>query len=250
METLIAGTGLLSTLDLLAFGAPGWGGTLLGGLANSLQIAAGAYGLGLVIGILGAYGKLYGGPITRDLLAVYTTIVRAVPELILILILYYAVTDALNHALVSSGYGRVQISGLGAGIAVLGVVQGAYATEVLRGAILAVPHGQIEAARAMGMSPLLLARRITLPTMLGFALPGMANLWLIATRDTALLAVVGFGELTLLTRQAAGATKAYFTFFVVAGLIYLLITLISGQFFKRIERWARRGEPDMRKAAR
>lgn len=250
METLIAGTGLLSTLDLLAYDAPGWGGTLLGGLANSLQIAAGAYGLGLVIGILGAYGKLYGGPITRDLLAVYTTIVRAVPELILILILYYAVTDALNNTLVSLGYGRVQISGLGAGIAVLGVVQGAYATEVLRGAILAVPHGQIEAARAMGMPPLLLARRITLPTMLGFALPGMANLWLIATRDTALLAVVGFGELTLMTRQAAGATKAYFTFFIVAGLIYLLITLISGQFFKRIERWARRGEPDMRKAAR
>lgn len=246
METLIAGLGFLSTLDLLAYDSPGWGGALLGGLAKSLQIAVGAFGLGLVIGILGAYGKLYGGPVARDLLAVYTTIVRAVPELILILILYFALTQAVNDALNSWGFARIQISGLVAGIAVLGVVQGAYATEVLRGAILAVPHGQIEAARAMGMPPLMLARRITLPTMLGFALPGMANLWLIATRDTALLAVVGFGELTLTTRQAAGGTKAYFTFFIVSGLIYLTITVISGQVFRRIEQWARRGERDLR----
>lgn len=245
MDSLIAALGLESTLGLLSLSPPGWGGNLLRGLANSIQIALGAFGLGLVIGTLGAYGKLYGGPVVKDLLAVYTTIVRAVPELILILILYYAVTDALNHALVNAGYDRIQISGLAAGIAVLGVVQGAYATEVLRGAILAVPPGQIEAARAMGMPPMMLARRITLPAMMGYAIPGLANLWLIATKDTALLAVVGFGELTLETRQAAGSTKAYFTFFVAAGLIYLVITLLSQRIFGRIERWARRGEPQI-----
>jgi polar amino acid transport system permease protein len=243
LEGLIAALGLESTLGLLSLSPPGWGGNLLRGLANSIQIALGAFGLGLVIGTLGAYGKLYGGPVVRDLLAVYTTIVRAVPELILILILYYAVTDAVNQALVASGYDRIQISGVMAGIAVLGVVQGAYATEVLRGAILAVPPGQVEAARAMGMPPLMLARRITLPAMLGFAIPGLANLWLIATKDTALLAVVGFGELTLETRQAAGSTKAYFTFFLAAGALYLMLTLISQRLFGRIERWARRGEP-------
>ncbi len=243
MEGLITASGLGQALDLLALSPPGWGGNLLRGLVNSIQIALGAFGLGLLIGLLGAYGKLYGGPVTRDLLAVYTTIVRAVPELILILILYFAVTDALNQVLVASGYARIQISGVVAGIAVLGVVQGAYATEVLRGAILAVPAGQIEAARAFGMPPLMLARRITLPAMLAFALPGLANLWLIATKDTALLAVVGFGELTLETRQAAGATKAYFTFFVAAGLLYLLISLVSGRMFAWLERRARRGEP-------
>ena len=242
MEALIAGTGLLPTLGLLAYDAPGWGGALLGGLGKSLQIAVGAYGLGLVIGILGAYGKLYGGPILKDLLAVYTTIVRAVPELILILILYYAVTDALNNALVSAGYGRVQISGLAAGIAVLGVVQGAYATEVLRGAILSVPPGQIEAARAMGMPPLMLAWRVTLPQMLAAAIPGLANLWLIATKDTALLAVVGYAELTLVTRQAASTSKAYFTFFLAAGAMYLAISVLSTLLFGRIEAWARRGQ--------
>lgn len=208
-----------------------------------MQIALGAYVLGLVIGTAGAYGKLYGGPFVRDLLEVYTTIVRAVPELVLILLLFYAGTDLVNRAMAALGYGPVDISALVAGIVVLGVVQGAYSTEVLRGAILAVPQGQIEAARAYGMSPGLLLRRITLPAMLPYAIPGLANLWLIATKDTALLAVVGFSELTLETRQAAGATKAYFTFFMAAGVLYLCLTLFSNVIISRVERWSRRGMP-------
>lgn len=232
-----------SLSDLLAFSPPGWGGNLLRGLLNSVQIAVGAYALGLLIGTAGAYGKLYGGPVLRDLLGVYTTVVRAVPELVLILLLYYAGTDLLNRALEAAGYARVDISGLVAGIGVLGFVQGAYSTEVLRGAILAVPQGQIEAARAYGMPPLLLLRRITLPGMLPFAIPGLANLWLIATKDTALLAVVGFNELTQETRQAAGSTKAYFTFFLTAGVLYFMLTLVSNLVIGRVERWSRRGMP-------
>ena len=210
---------------------------------HSVQIALGAFGLGLLIGTAGAYGKLYGGPVVRDLMEVYTTIVRAVPELVLILLLYYAGADLINRVLESFGYARIDISGLVAGIGVLAFVQGAYSTEVLRGAILAVPQGQIEAARAYGMAPFLLMRRITLPAMLPYAIPGLANLWLIATKDTALLAIVGFNELTLETRQAAGATKAYFTFFMAAGVLYLLLTLFSNAIIARVERWARRGMP-------
>lgn len=244
IDALFDALGLARAAELLALSPPGWGGNLLRGLWNSLQIAAGAFGLGLLIGTFGAFGKLYGGPVARDLLAVYTTVVRAVPELVLILILYYAGTDMLNRALVAMGHARVEVSGLAAGIAVLGVVQGAYATEVIRGAILAVPAGQIEAARAMGMPPGLLARRITLPAMLATAIPGLANLWLIATKDTALLAVVGFAELTQETRQAAGATKAHFTFFMAAGALYLTVTLVSARGFALLERRARRGLPD------
>ncbi|MGE0503243.1 MAG: ABC transporter permease [Rhizobiaceae bacterium] len=240
----------LGTLDLLAPYPPGWGGNLLRGLAASLQIALGAYALGLLIGTFGAYGKLYGGPIVRDLLEVYTTIVRGVPELVLILLIYYAGTDLLNRLIGVFGYGAIDINGLVAGIVVLGFVQGAYSTEVLRGAILAVPQGQIEAARAYGMPPLMLMRRITLPAMLPFAIPGLSNLWLIATKDTALLAVVGFSELTLETRQAAGATKAYFTFFVAAGMLYLLVTLVSSLVIARFEKWSRRGQPAIAGAGR
>jgi polar amino acid transport system permease protein len=167
--------------------------------------------------------------------------VRAVPELVLILLLYFAGTDLLNRLLEAFGYQRIDINGLVAGICVLGVVQGAYSTEVIRGAILGIPQGQIEAARAYGMSPGLMLRRITLPAMLPFAIPGLANLWLIATKDTALLAIVGFNELTQETRTAASTTKAYFTFFLAAGALYLLITLFSNVIIARIEKWARRG---------
>ena len=248
IETLFTPLLQVSTLDLLALSPPGWGGNLLRGLANSIIIAVGAFGFGLAIGIGGAYGKLYGGPVVRDLLAVYTTVVRAVPELVLILLLYYAGTDLINQALTAIGYQRIDISGLAAGIAVLGFVQGAYSTEVIRGAILAIPQGQIEAARAYGMSPGLLLRRITLPAMLPFAIPGLANLWLIATKDTALLAVVGFYELALATRQAAGVTKAYFTFFFAAGVLYLLLSLFSNLIIGRVEAWSRRGMPSLKEA--
>lgn len=197
------------------------------------------------IGVFGAWCKLYGGPVARDLAAVYTTIVRAVPELVLILLLYYAGTDLLNRALGAFGYPPADINGLVAGVFVVGVVQGAYSTEVLRGAILAIPQGQIEAARAYGMSPLLTMRRITLPAMLPFAIPGLANLWLIALKDTSLLAIVGVNELTQVTRTAGGQTKAYFTFFVSAGVIYLILTLLSMLVLGRIERRARRGMPSV-----
>ena len=243
MSGLVAAT---AALELLQLEPPGWGAPLLRGLLASVLIALGAYGLGLVLGLFGAFAKLQGGPVARDMAAVYTTVVRAVPELVLILILFYAGTDAVNQILLSLGYDRIQISGVAAGIGVLGVVQGAYATEVLRGAIQAVPAGQIEAARAMGMSPGLIARRVTLPLMLPNALPGLGNLWLNATKDTALLAVVGFAELTQTTRQAAGATQAYFTFFMAAGALYLAISLLSGWGFALLERRARRGQSELR----
>ena len=207
------------------------------------MIAVGSYGIGILVGVAGAFGKLYGGPVVRDLLELYTTLVRAIPELVLILLLYYAGTDLINRLLEAFGYQRIDINGLVAGICVLGIVQGAYSTEVIRGAILAIPQGQIEAARAYGMSAGLMLRRITLPAMLPYAIPGLANLWLIATKDTALLAIVGFNELTQETRTAASTTKAYFTFFLAAGALYLLITLVSNVIIARIENWSRRGMP-------
>lgn len=246
MELILDSLGLAKSAELLSLSPPGWGGNLLRGLANSLQIAFGAFGFGLVIGLFGASGKLYGGVVVRDLLAIYTTVIRAVPELVLILILYYVGTDLINQASSALGYGRVEISGVVAGIWVLGIVQGAYATEVLRGAIQAVPKGQIEAARAFGMSAPQVFRRITLPAMLPNALPGLSNLWLIATKDTALLAIVGFAELTLETRQAAGSTRAYFTFFLAAGAIYLVMTLVSGRVFGWLEARYRRGQAGAR----
>ena len=228
--------------EILAFGSTGYGDELLWGAAMSLLIAVLAYGLGLLIGIAGALSKLGGSTLTRTIAEGYTTLVRAVPELILILILYYAGTATLNQLLEQAGFAAMAINGFAAAVLVLGFVQGAYSTEVLRAAIQAIPVGQMEAAKAYGMSPWLIFRRITLPAMLPFAIPGLANLWLIVTKDTALIAVVGYTELALATRQAAGNTKMYFTFFLVAGLIYLIITLVSQRGFAMLEKRVRRGQ--------
>lgn len=228
--------------EILAFGPTGYGDELLWGAAMSISIALLAYFLGLLIGIAGALSKLNGSTLTRTITQGYTTLVRAVPELILILILYYAGTATLNQLLEGFGYETVAINGFAAAVLVLGFVQGAYSTEVLRAAMQAIPVGQMEAAKAYGMSPWLIFRRITLPSMLPYAIPGLANLWLIVTKDTALIAVVGYTELALATRQAAGNTKMYFTFFIVAGLIYLIITLVSQRGFAMLERRVRRGQ--------
>lgn len=217
---------------------------MLEGLWSTFQIAFGAFIMGLCIGLLGALGKLHGRRLTRWLLEIYTTLIRAVPELVLILLLYYAGTGAVNQLLEMMGRRPIDISGMVAGIVVLGIVQGAYATEVIRGAMRAIPKGQLEAAQAFGMSPFTRLRRITIPAMIPHAIPGMANLWLIVAKDTALLAVVGFTELALVTRQAAGITQAYWVFFLAAGALYLSLTLVSNVIFRRLERYSRRGQPE------
>ena len=222
-----------------------WGPNFLRGLIATLQIAFGAYFLGIAIGILGALGKIYGGKVLKLILDTYTTLIRAVPELVLILLLYYAGTSALNQLLEASGFEPVNISGVAAGIFVLGFVQGAYETEVFRGALLAIPKSETDAAVAFGMSRFKLFRRILIPAMIPLALPGMANLWLICTKDTALLAVVGFEELALVTKQAAGKTRLFLEAFTVAAFLYLCITLVSNLFFRWLEGRTTRGHPQL-----
>lgn len=233
--------------DLLAWAPPGWGYVLVRGLIISIGIAVGGYIMGLLLGLGGALGKLYGGPILKNLLEGYTTIVRAVPELILILLLYYAGTQFLTYLLEQMGFQRIDINGVLAGIVVLGFVQGAYSTEVLRGAIQSIPFGQIDAAKAYGMSGWLRFHRVVIPAMLPLAIPGLANLWLIITKDTALLAVVGIdpSELSLATRQAAGHTKQYFLFFMAAFFLYLALSFVSNLAFRALERRVTRGQPSL-----
>jgi polar amino acid transport system permease protein len=229
--------------QVLSFGDQGYADEMLRGAWMTLQISFCAYAMGLVIGLAGAMGKLRGNPITRTILNVYTTFVRASPDLILILLLYYAGTSLLNSWLAAYGYSAVRISGFVAAVAVLGFMQGAYQTEVLRAAIQAIPIGQIEAALAFGMSARLRFRRIIIPVMLPLAVPGLANLWLEVTKASSLIAVVGYTELLLAARQAAGNTKLYLLFFSCAALVYLAITLISNQVFRRLETYCRRGTP-------
>ena len=231
--------------ELLSYGNKGYLDELFWGALNTIQISIFGYALGCTLGLLGAVGKLSGGSWTKYFLNGYTTLFRAVPELVLILLLYYAGTDSLNVLLMAMGFDPISVNPLLAAIFVLGIVQGAYSTEVLRAAIQAVPVGQVEAAKAYGMPSLLRFRRIVLPAMLPFAIPGLANLWLNITKDSALVAVIGSTELANVTRIAAGGSKRYLVFYLLAAAIYLIISISSNQFFAWLERRVRRGQPKL-----
>lgn len=245
--TLIAAVVPFTTL--LSFGDSGYGDELLWAALRTLEISIFGYAFGLALGLCGALGKIAGPIWLRYALGIYTTLFRALPELILIMLLYYAGTDGVNRLLAGLGFGALQLNGMIAAIFVLGIVQGAYSTEVLRAAITAVPTGQLEAASAMGMSAGLRFRRITLPTMLPHALPGLANLWLNITKESALVSIVGYTELALATQQAAGVSKQYFVIYLVAQGIYLSISLVSVWLFSRAEKRLRRGQSFARGAA-
>jgi polar amino acid transport system permease protein len=231
--------------ELLSYGNKGYLDELVAGAGTTIIISVFAYAFGISLGLMGALGKLSGGRFLRWVLNVYTTVFRAVPELVLIMLLYYAGTDGLNQIMIAIGFGPINLNGVAVAIFVLGFVQGAYSTEVLRAAIQAVPLGQIEAAKAYGMGGVTLFRRITLPAMLPYAIPGLANLWLNITKDSALVSVVGTIELANATRIAAGGSKYYLTFYLMAAAIYWAISIASNMGFGWLEKRVRRGQPKL-----
>jgi polar amino acid transport system permease protein len=220
-----------------------WAGPLLWGALTTLEIALLSYALGLLLGLFGAVAKLSGRAPLVGLSTLYSTVVRSIPELLLIILLYYAGSQLLESLLRDLGFEvTVNISGFVAAVGVLAFVQGAYMTEVFRGAINAIPKGHIEAADAFGLSRWQRFHRIVLPEMLPNALPGLSNLWLILVKDTALVSVVGFEELFFTAQQAAASTRSYFVFYTAAGALYLVMTLGSNAIFQRTERVVRRGQ--------
>jgi His/Glu/Gln/Arg/opine family amino acid ABC transporter permease subunit len=225
-------------LDFQGYGWVFWAGTKI-----TLLVGLSAAPLVLALGLLGAWGKLAGNPIAQGIAGAYTTIVRGVPELVLILLVYYGITIVLQHLLsvATGGEVLVDIDPFTAGTLTLGVIYGAFTTEVFRGAFLALDRGQIEAARACGMSRTLALRRIMLPQVWRFAIPGLGNIWLLLIKATALMSIVQLPELMRMTDVAARAVKMPFTFYFGASIIYLLITIVSLLLFQRAEAWANRG---------
>lgn len=224
----------ISEMSNLLF-AEGWIQTLAQGAVKTLGISLGAFALGLCIGLLVALIKLRGPRWMVACANCYTTLYRAVPELLLILLLYYAGTDLLNLAMAAMGRPSVEINGFLAAVVVLGIVQGAYSGEVIRGAVEAIPAGLVEAGRAYGMSRVKLLSRIILPCMLPFAIAGLSNLWLVLVKESALISVVGYSELLTAGRQAAASTKHYLLFYLVVAAFYYVITLVSSMVFRKFE---------------
>ncbi|HVJ39891.1 MAG TPA: ABC transporter permease subunit [Dongiaceae bacterium] len=236
--------GSQSNWALLAYGDTGWGDELLRGLGLTVQISLCAYLVGFALGLLGAGAKLSSNVWLRRLADLYTTIIRAVPELLLILLLFYSGTSALTALLIGIGFATedIQISGFAAAVAALGFIYGAYMTEILRGAIQAVPKGQMEAARAFGMHAPLRFRRILFPLMLRYALPGMGNQWLNITKDSAYITVTGsVVELLSAGANAAGSTKEYLFFYSTTACVFLVLTVASMLALAALEKRLNRG---------
>jgi len=221
----------------------GYGWMLWEGLQITVLVGLCALVVALAMGLIGCWGKLSGNRVARGVADVYTTVVRGVPELVLIILVYYGVTTLLQH-LLQAIYGAevlIDIDRFSAGVITIGFIYGAFATEVFRGAFLAIPKGQGEAAKACGMNPILVFRRILMPQAWRFALPGLGNLWLVLIKATALMSVIQLDELMRKADIAARAVRLPFTFYFAASLIYLGITIVSMLIQQRAEAWASRG---------
>lgn len=224
------------------FDLQGYGPLIAEGVVMTIRLALGALVLGLILGLAGAVAKLSPDPVARAIGGVYTTVMRGLPEFLVVMIIYFGSSGVLTA--VAGWFGHdafVELSPYIAGVIALGVAFGAYATEVFRGAILAIPKGQIEAARAFGMGPWLTFRRITLPQVWRVAMPGLGNLFMVLLKDTSLVSVIGLNEILRAAYIGGQATKDSFTFYSVALLIYLAMTWVASRGQARIERWAARG---------
>jgi len=234
----------VSLFSLLGWGNAGYGDELVFGAILTLQISFCSYLLGFCLGLLGAGAKLSSNRWLHRLGDVYTTLVRSLPEVLLMLILFYTGQSQLKAMLLALGLvdETFELNAFAVAVSALGFIQGAYLTEVLRGAILSVPKGQMEAARAYGMPFWLRFRRILFPQMIRYALPGLGNIWLNATKDSSLISVTGAAaELLKSGSMAASATKAYTFFYSVTAGGFLVVSIVSMLLFYYAERRANRG---------
>ncbi len=205
----------------------GYGPALLGGLSTTLSVAALSLAVACVFGLAGAAAKLSSSRALHWLAGSYTTLIRGLPDLVLMLLIFYGGQIALNAVAARQGWDYIDVPPYAAGVLTLGFIYGAYLTETFRGAILAVPRGQGEAAQAFGMTRLQVWRRIVLPQMVRHAIPGFTNNWLVMVKATALVSIIGLDDLVHRANLASAATREPFTFFMLIAGVYLAITTVS-----------------------
>ncbi|MDN5787776.1 ABC transporter permease [Pseudorhodobacter sp.] len=215
---------------------------LVTGTVMTIQLALASLVIAVAFGLLGAWAKLSGSRVARRLALGYTTIVRGIPDLVLIMLVFYGGQVTLNAIGDATGlWGYIEISQFVAGAGTIGVIFGAYFTETFRGAIMAIPRGQIEAGISCGMPRQLIFRHIIWPQMVRYALPGFTNNWLVQLKTTALVSVIGLQDLVYNAFTAGRSTGQLFTFMAAAFVIYLALTGLSDIAFRALNRHYSRG---------
>jgi octopine/nopaline transport system permease protein len=249
-------------LELMQWGPTGWLDEMVFATGLTLVVAIAGFLFGLAFGSVAAAGGLSRSRLARGAVKASTTLFRGVPDLLVIYLFYFGGSVGLTAVgRMFGAEGFIGLPSFFAGTLAIGVVSGAYQAEVIRGSYLAVPKGEIEAARACGMSGWTLARRIIGPQVLRFAIPGMGNIWQLVLKESALVAVVGlsvhlmeirigdllvfyevrFSDLLRQAHVAAGSTRQPFPFYITCVALYLVLTTGSTWTFRRTETWALRG---------
>ena len=226
-------------LDLLA---SGWGTLLLKATGVTILVALTGMSIGVCFGILGASCRLSRNRIARLVGEAYTTVMRGIPELLVIYLLFFGGSAAIMFVARAFGYTEhVDVNAFFAGALAIGVVSGAYSTEVMRAGYQSIAPGEIEAARAYGMGRWLTLRRIIAPLVLRHIVPGMGNVWQLALKETSLISVTGLVEIMRQSAIGAGSTQQPFTFYLAAACLFLMLTTFSSAAFRWLERKSLRG---------
>jgi putative lysine/arginine/ornithine/histidine/octopine transport system permease protein len=219
----------------------GFGHQLLLGTWMTIQLALAALVLGLSLGLLGATLKSSSFSVLRWIGDIYSTIFRGIPELVVVLLIYFGSTSVLTAISGWFGGGYVELNPFAAGTLALGICFGAYATEVFRGALLTIPPGQMEAGQALGLGKTRIFWRVILPQLWRIALPGLGNLFMVMMKDTALVSVIGLEEVMRKAQVATAVSKQPFTFYLAAAFIYLGITVFAMVVLHVLEKRVNRG---------
>ena len=227
---------LLQHLGLGAFSLRGFGPLLLQGTWMTLQLSFMSLLVSVGLGLLGASAKLSALPLLRIPAQLYTTLIRGVPDLVLMLLIFYSLQTGLTSLTDAMEWDYIEINPFAAGVITLGFIYGAYFTETFRGAILAVPRGQVEEATAYGLKRFQRFRFVVFPQMMRFALPGIGNNWMVMLKATALVSIIGLADLVKAAQDAGKSSYQLFYFLVVAAFIYLLITSASNVALRWLER--------------
>ena len=223
-------------MELLAFGDTGWGDELFYATLMTIAVAITAMLIGFFFALIFTPLKLSKNKFLNLIANTYTTIIRGVPELLVIYLFFFGGSAAVMFVASIFGYGEyIEINAFITGAFSIGIISGAYSTEVFRGAIQSIDKGQFEAAKVLGINKFTQFYKIILPQMLRLAIPNLSNVWQITLKDTSLISVTGLVEIMRQSYIAAGSTRDPLFFYCFAAILYLMLTYISMKIINRLE---------------
>ena len=223
-------------MELLAFGDTGWGDELFRATLMTIAVSITAMLIGFIFAAIFTPLKLSKFKFLNLIANIYTTVIRGVPELLVIYLFFFGGSGAIMFVASMFGYkDYIEINAFVTGSFAIGIISGAYSTEVFRGAIQSIDKGQFEAAKVLGFSKFKQFYKIILPQMLRLAIPNLSNVWQITLKDTSLISVTGLVEIMRQSYIAAGSTRDPLFFYSFAAVLYLLLTFLSMKLINKLE---------------